>query len=401
MTQFLVVKRGAFQMKSNPTIQDVLRRFYPEYLKVYCPNEQQTKAARHILNGKTGAYGFNISSCSECGYIHIHNNSCRDRCCPMCQAISNELWIDDQTEHVLDIDYYHLVFTCPEELNVLIYHNQKEMYSLFFRAVTDTITDLSMNPSYLGGMPGFISVMHTWSSNLLFHPHIHVLCTGGGLDTDKNWHQKKNGYFLPGRALAKLFKSKFLDGLKSLHDSGKLHYSGKAEKYRNIYEYKELLNLCYKKNWVTDIRESFAGAETVMNYLGRYTHRIAISNNRILSMDEKTVTFRVKEYKNEGKWKNQTLAGVEFIRRFLMHVPPKRFVRIRHYGLLSNQKKRKLIPLCRNLIGCRQFLRRLKKNDKVQAVRLLYGKDITICPCCGKSMEYRMLSGRIYRIRSA
>ena len=141
--------------------------------------------------------------------------------------------------------------------------------------------------------------------------------------------------------------------------------------------------------------------ETVMNYLGRYTHRIAISNNRILSMDEKTVTFRVKEYKIEGKWKNQTLAGVEFIRRFLMHVPPKRFVRIRHYGLLSNQKKRKLIPLCRNLIGCRQFLRRLKKNDKVQAVRLLYGKDITICPCCGKSMEYRMLSGRIYRIRSA
>lgn len=275
------------------------------------------------------------------------------------------------------------------------------MYSLFFRAVTDTITDLSMNPSYLGGMPGFISVMHTWSSNLLFHPHIHVLCTGGGLDTDKNWHQKKNGYFLPGRALAKLFKSKFLDGLKSLHDSGKLHYSGKAEKYRNIYEYKELLNLCYKKNWVTDIRESFAGAETVMNYLGRYIHRIAISNNRILSMDEKTVTFRVKEYKNEGKWKNQTLAGVEFIRRFLMHVPPKRFVRIRRYGLLSNQKKRKLIPLCRNLIGCRQFLRRLKKNDKVQAVRLLYGKDITICPCCGKSMEYRMLSGRIYRIRSA
>ena len=214
----------------------------------------------------------------------------------------------------------------------------------------------------------------------------------GGLDTDRNWHQKEDGYFLPGKAMAKLFKGKFLSGLKQLHDNGKLSYEGDAQKYRNQYECQELLDTCYKKDWVTDIRESFAGAETVMNYLGRYTHRIAISNSRILHMDENTVTIRVKDYKCGGKWKELTLEGTEFIRRFLMHVPPKGFVRIRHYGLLSNHNKRKLIPICRNLIGCREFLRRFRKEDKVHAIKILYKKDVTVCPCCGGNVSYKVCS---------
>lgn len=375
-------------MADSPTMQDVLQRFYPGYLDSYVPNAQQDKVVRHILNCKTGAYGVNVSRCSSCGHVQFHNNSCRDRSCPMCQALSNELWIDAQNEHVLDTDYYHIVFTCPSELNPLIYCNQKELYSLFFHTVAETVLELSANPAHLGGTPGFISVMHTWSSNLSYHPHIHVLCTGGGLDADRNWHQKREGYFLPGKAIAKVFKGKFLSGLKDLHKDGKLCYAGEAEKYRNHYEYQELINLCFQKNWVTDIRESFAGAESVMHYLGRYTHRIAISNGRILRMDEKSVTFRVKDYRNGAVWKELTLDGVEFVRRFLMHVPPRRFVRIRHYGLLSNQKKRQLIPLCRNLIGCREFLRRFRKDDKVRAIRILYKIDVTKCPKCGDTMCY-------------
>jgi len=375
-------------MADSPTMQDVLQRFYPGYLDSYVPNAQQDKVVRHILNCKTGAYGVNVSRCSSCGHVQFHNNSCRDRSCPMCQALSNELWIDAQNEHVLDTDYYHIVFTCPSELNPLIYCNQKELYSLFFHTVAETVLELSANPAHLGGTPGFISVMHTWSSNLSYHPHIHVLCTGGGLDADRNWHQKREGYFLPGKAIAKVFRGKFLSGLKDLHKDGKLCYAGEAEKYRNHYEYQELINLCFQKNWVTDIRESFAGAESVMHYLGRYTHRIAISNGRILRMDEKSVTFRVKDYRNGGVWKELTLDGVEFVRRFLMHVPPRRFVRIRHYGLLSNQKKRRLIPLCRNLIGCREFLRRFRKDDKVRAIRILYKIDVTKCPKCGDTMCY-------------
>ena len=388
-------------MGNRPTMQDVLRKFYPGYLDSYVPNVQQEKVVRHILNCKTGAYGVNISRCSSCGHIQFHNNSCRDRSCPMCQALSNELWIDAQNEHVLDIDYYHIVFTCPSELNPLIYCNQKEMYSLFFHTVAETVMELSGNPAHLGGTPGFISVMHTWSSDLSYHPHIHVLCTGGGLDADGNWKQKREGYFLPGKAIAKVFKGKFLSGLKELHKEGKLCYAGEAEKYRNHYEYRDLMDLCYQKDWVTDIRESFAGAESVMHYLGRYTHRIAISNGRILRMDEKGVTFRVKDYRNGGVWKELTLDGVEFVRRFLMHVPPGRFVRIRHYGLLSNQKKRRLIPLCRNLIGCREFLRRFRKDDKVRAIRILYKIDVTKCPKCGDTMSYEPCRPRGYQNNSA
>lgn len=379
-------------MNDNPTMQDVLRYFYPKYLDSYTPTASQAKTVHHILNCKTGAYGANISECDTCGHIQYHNNSCRDRSCPMCQALANELWVDAQNEHVLDIDYYHLVFTCPSELNPLIYCNQKELYSLFFHAAAETIRELSEDPAHMGGTPGFISIMHTWSSNLSYHPHIHVLSTCGGLDTDRNWHQKEDGYFLPGKAMAKLFKGKFLSELKQLYDNGRLSYEGDAQKYRNQYEYHELLDICYKKDWVTDIRESFAGAETVMNYLGRYTHRIAISNSRILHMDENMVTIRVKDYKCGGKWKELTLEGTEFIRRFLMHVPPKGFVRIRHYGLLSNHNKRKLIPICRNLIGCREFLRRFRKEDKVHAIKILYKKDVTVCPCCGGNVSYKVCS---------
>ena len=319
----------------------------------------------------------------------------------MCQALFNELWIDAQREGVLDIDYYHLVFTCPTELNPLIYANQRELYSLFFHAAADTVMELSRNPAHLGGPPGFISILHTWGSNLSYHPHVHMLCTGGGLDADRNWHQKKGGFFLPGKAMAALFRGKFLSGLKALHKAGNLTYEGESARYRNQYEFQEMLNICYGKNWVTDIRESFAGAETVMHYLGRYTHRIAVSNSRILRMDEETVTIRVKDYKNGGVWKELTLEGVEFVRRFLMHVPPKNFVRIRHYGLLSNHNKGKLIPLCRNLIGCRKFLRRFRKNDKVQAMKILYKKDVTVCPHCGGTLIYAACSGWMYRKNSA
>ncbi len=375
-------------MVNDVTMQDVLRQFYPAFPDAYNQSPRQAKAVYHIINCKTGAFGTNASRCEKCGCAQIHNNSCRDRSCPMCQALSNEMWIDARNEYVLDIDYYHLVFTCPGELYTLICCNQKELYALFFHAVSETILELSEDPAHMGGTPGFISIMHTWGSDLSFRPHVHVLCTGGGLDAERNWHEKKGGFFLPVKAAAKLFRGKFMAGLKQLHDNGKLCYGGGASKYCNHYEFQELVNICYGKNWAMDIRKSFAGAETVMNYSGRYTHRIAISNSRILRMDENTVTFRVKDYKNGGVWKELTLDGVEFVRRFLMHIPPKRFVRIRHYGLLSSCKKGNFIPYCRNITGCREFLRRFKKGDKAHAIKVLYGKDVTVCPCCGGAMTY-------------
>ena len=294
-------------MSAKLTIQDVFKRFYLEYTKNYFPTPVQMKAAYHILNCKTGAYGKNTSVCEKCGHIVVHNNSCRDRSCPMCQAVSNELWIDEQRPYVLDIDYYHVVFTCPSELYPLLYCNQKTLYSEFYHCVSETLMEMAGDIKYLGGKPGFICIMHTWSSDLSYHPHIHVLLTGGGLDKNNNWHQKRNGFFIPGKPMALLFKGKFLSSIKRLYKEGKLIFDGMTEKLRNSYSFKELLNKCYSKNWVINIKESFAGAETVMHYIGRYTHRIAIGNSRIIKMDNETVTFRVKDYKNGGTWKELTV----------------------------------------------------------------------------------------------
>lgn len=377
-------------MKANNklTMQDVLEEFYEEYKEKYQPNERQAKAAYHIINCKTGAFGANISFCGECGHMMYHNNSCRDRCCPMCEGISNEMWIDAQNEHVLDIDYFHIVITCPSELYPLLYSNQRELYGLFFSAAAESVMELSMDNAHLGGKPGFISIMHTWSADLCYHPHLHLLIMGGGLDERRCWHPCRDSFFIPGKVLARLFRGKYMAGVKKIYKAGKLNFTGQSKKYRNRYEFKELLDTCYSKEWVTDIRESYAGADAVMHYLGRYTHRIAISNSRIIRMDNGTVTFKAKDYRNGGVWKEITLEGAEFVRRFMMHVPPKSFVRIRHYGLLSSRNKNKIIPICRNLIGCRKFLSRLKGLDKPAVIKKLYGKDITVCPCCGSFMSF-------------
>lgn len=189
---------------TNLTMRDVLCRFYGEYKETYHPDGRQAKAAYHIMNCKTGAFGANVSLCGKCGHMVYHNNSCRDRSCPMCEGISNEVWIDAQNEHVLDIEYFHIVLTCPSELYPLIYSNQRELYGLFFLAAAESVMELSMDPSHLGGKPGFIAIMHTWGSDLSYHPHLHLLITGGGLDGERNWHPCSSGFFIPGKALARL-----------------------------------------------------------------------------------------------------------------------------------------------------------------------------------------------------
>lgn len=216
-----------------------------------------------------------------------------------------------------------------------------------------------------------------------FHPHIHVILLGGGLTAKNQWRDKGKEFFLPVKVLSKLFQGKYLDELKILWEENKLQFHGSSVKYRNHYAFKELLNTCYEKDWIPHCKKTFNGAQSVINYLGKYTHRIAISNHRIIRMDENTVTYYVKDYREKGKWKEFTISGVEFIRRFLMHVPPKRFVRIRHYGLLCTRSKTKHLALCRNLLGCKQYLSRLKDMETPQILETLYGIKVTVCKCCG------------------
>ena len=368
---------------SKPTVQDIFLKFYPKYLDKYTPSPQQSKVANCIINCKTGAYGANISMCENCGHLQIHYNSCRNRCCPMCQALPTEKWMDKRREDVLEAPYFHVVFTVPQELNPLIYSNQKLLYDALYRCVSATIDELTADTKHLGAKVGYICVLHTWGSELNYHPHIHVILLGGGLTVNKQWRDKGEKFFLPVKVMSKLFRGKYMAELKTLYEEKKLQFHGSSETYRNHYTFKELLNTCYEKDWVPHCKKTFNGAQSVINYLGKYTHRIAISNYRIIRMDEETVTYFVKDYRKEGKWKEYTISGIEFIRRFLMHVPPKRFVRIRHYGLLCTRTKSRHLALCRNLLGCKQYLSRLKDMETPQIMETLYGIRVTVCKCCG------------------
>lgn len=370
-------------MNKKCTIQDIFHRFYPAYLEKYTPSAIQAKTANNIINCKTGAYGSNVSICEDCGQTHIHYNSCRNRCCPMCQAIPKEMWMDARREDVLDAPYFHLVFTVPDILNSVILNNQQLLYNALYHAASATIRELTADSKYLGAKVGYICILHTWGSEMNFHPHIHTILLGGGL-TQKN-HWKDNGYdfFLPIKVISKVFRGKYLRELKSFWEEDKLQFHGSAEKYRNHYAFKELLDNCYSLEWIPHCKKTFNGAQSVISYLGKYTHRIAISNHRIVGMDEKTVTFSVKDYRNKGRWKELTLSGIEFIRRFLMHVPPRRFMRIRHYGLLCSRSKAKHLTLCRNLLGCKKYLSKLREMEMPEILDYLYGIKVCICKNCG------------------
>ena len=301
----------------------------------------------------------------------------------MCQALPKEMWMDKRREDVLDAPYFHVVFTVPQELNPLIYSNQQLLYDTLYHSVSATINELTADTRHLGAKVGYICVLHTWGSEINYHPHIHVILLGGGLTANNQWRDKGEEFFLPVKVLSKLFRGKYLNELKILWEENKLQFHGSSVKYRNHYAFKELLNTCYEKDWIPHCKKTFNGAQSVINYLGKYTHRIAISNHRIIRMDENTVTYYVKDYREKGKWKEFTISGVEFIRRFLMHVPPKRFVRIRHYGLLCTRSKTKHLALCRNLLGCKQYLSRLKDMETPQILETLYGIKVTVCKCCG------------------
>ena len=373
-------------MSDGCTVQDVFNRFYPAYERIHELPAVQRKAAYHIMNCKTGAFGVNISVCEDCGCISVHYNSCRDRCCPMCQEFPKEKWVDARREDVLDAPYFHAVFTVPEKLNPVIYSNQKLLYDALYHASSAALNELAADGKHLGAQIGYICILHTWGSAMNFHPHIHAIVLGGGLDTGNHWKDNGSEFFLTTRALSRLFRGKYLAELKQLWADGRLEFHGTAAQYRNHYTFKELLDTCYDMEWVVYCKKPFDGAESVIRYLGKYTHRIAVSNYRIKSITETSVTFAVKDYKDQGHWKNLTVPGEEFIRRFLMHVPPKHFVRIRHYGLLSSRNKVGKLTLCRNLLGCRKYLSRLKSLDAPAMIRLLYGKDVCKCTSCGGKM---------------
>lgn len=313
--------------------------------------------------------------------------------CPKCQTLQKEKWIEARNEDLLPIQYFHVVFTIPSELNPLVIMNQKVMYDLMFRSVSETLVELSDNPKHLGARIGFMSVLHTWGQNLMNHPHIHCVVTGGGLSLDGDrWVSCRKRFFIPVRVMSALFRGKLLAYLKSTFESGDPIFPGGIVHLRESHVFERFRKQLYHKKWVVYCKPPFDGAKGVLQYLGRYTHRIAISNNRILTADNGTVTFRWRDYSDDNKQKTMTLKTDEFIRRYLLHVLPDRYVRIRHFGLLANRNRKDNISLCRKLLGTSAVIEPDKEKKETWQEQLLRicGIDVTVCPVCRKGRMSRV-----------
>ena len=370
-------------------VQDVFNRFYPKYKAKYKPPIICEKAAYDIMNCRTSVMGGHANECEHCGYLSVSYNSCRNRHCPLCQTIPKEKWVDARKQDILNAPYFHVVFTVPEELKMLIFQNQALLYALLFKSVSETLSELAISEKYLAAQIGFMSVLHTWGQDLIFHPHIHTIVMAGGLTQKGKWKSSSKKFFILVKVLSKKFSSKFLHYLKEYYNNNQLKFYGNLKELDNPENFYRLLNTCYEKSWYTYSKRPFSGPLAVIEYLGRYTHRIAISNNRIISMDEQTVTIKMKDYKDKGKEKLLTLSGVEFIRRFLMHVLPKGFVKLRHYGILGNRNKKTKLEICRQLTKSTKFKAAYLNLSVAEIIKEITGKDITKCPACviGKLKE--------------
>lgn len=309
------------------------------------------KVLQAIAACRTAILGGHHDQCSRCGYRAISYNSCRNRHCPKCQNGARHKWVAARQNELLAVAYVHVVFTLPQQLSQLMLQNKKVLYDLLFRASAQTLLQVARDPKHLGAEIGFLSVLHTWGQNLLHHPHIHCVIPAGGLKADHSqWVHPRYPFFLPVAVLAKVFRGKFVTGLKRAFQQGRLTFAGTLKPLQQEKVFRSFLRTLFRHNWVVYAKPPFGGPQHVIGYLGRYTHRVAISNHRLVAFDQGRVTFRWKDYAHGNKKTKMTLSSQEFLRRFLLHVLPRGFVRIRAFGFLANRCRATLLPHCRFLL---------------------------------------------------
>jgi hypothetical protein len=305
-----------------------------------------------ILRCRTAALGGHVDECSRCGHRTISFNSCRNRHCPKCQANARDRWLEARSRDLLPTPYVHVVFTLPHQLAPLALQNKREIYGLLFRTSAETLLQVARDPRHLGAEIGFFSVLHTWNQQLLHHPHIHCVVPAGGLAPDHSrWIPARHNFFLPVKVLSRVFRGKFVAGLRELHATGQLGFHGALEHLRTPQAFAAFLRPLFRSDWVVYSKRPFGGAEHALRYLGCYTHRVAISNHRIVNFAEGKVSFRWKDYAHGSQQRIMTLDADEFLRRFLQHLLPRRFVRIRSFGFLSNRQRTASLTLCRQLLA--------------------------------------------------
>jgi len=373
-------------------VGDIVRAHGAAYRARHPVTPQQARVLRRLADCRTAALGGHVDACSACGFTRISYNSCRDRHCPKCQASKRAAWLETRLERLLPIGYFHVVFTLPALLSPLVLHNQRLLYDLLFRAASATLLTLAADPQRLGAQVGITAILHTWGQNLLFHPHLHCVVTGGGLAPDgQHWVAGRRRYLLPVKVLGKLFRGKFLAGLKNAYQAGQLKLTGSVIHLGDPRAMQRLLQQLYSQNWVVYAKRPFGGATQVFRYLGRYSHRVAIANARLVSMDDDRVSFRWKDYADNHRTKVMTVSAEEFLRRWLLHVLPKGFVRIRHYGLLASVNVATKLQRCRQLLGQQTPSGPQPTKSWIDRVLEWTGQDPRRCPHCQGFLERRPL----------
>jgi len=390
-------------------VADIFRQYASAYQAVHKLPPFHLKVIDAIVKCRTEALGGRLDECDKCGYQHPFYNSCRNRHCPKCGALAKERWLAARQKELLAVSYFHVVLSLPDELNPIALVNQRVMYNILFRAGSETLLTLGSDQRHLGGEIGVLAVLHTWGQNLLHHPHLHCIVTGGGLSPGgQKWllpkkMTKDKAFFVHVNIISDLFKKKFLAYFKEAYKTGKLKWVGKTAYLVDKKAFRKLIDELYNKKWVTYCKEPFDSAEHVLKYLARYTHRVAISNDRIVKLEEGKVTFKWRDYKDHGKRKLMTLDALEFMRRFLLHVLPNNFYKIRYYGLWSSRNRKTKLKKCQEILQYHPD----SPNQSSEMASLgwqdllyeLSGLDTRMCPKCEKG---QMVTIRTFpRIRAA
>lgn len=370
--------------KAGATVGAIFREYGPSYRDRFRVSARATAVMRHVESCRTSALGGHEYACTICGYTRIAYNSCRDRHCPTCQKRETAEWVESRLKRLLPTHYFHAVFTIPHELNRIVYCNRKTCYDILFRAASETLKQIARDGKHLGADVGFTTVLHTWGRTLTFHPHLHCIVTGGGLSEDHaRWVAAREDFFLPVRVLSKMFRGKFLDYLWRAYMEGDLVFGGGSSRLADPNEFRRLKDRLYRKNWHVYVKPPFAGPEVAFKYLARYTHRVAISDSRIIRVHAGAVTFTYRDPRDGDRVKIMTLDAHEFIRRFLLHVLPRRYTRIRHYGLMAPANVKTKLALALEL---------LSGNDAAEASGDPTSTDetpapeLSACPVCGEVM---------------
>jgi hypothetical protein len=383
--------------EGRPEVADIFRTHGNDFLAQWehVLSRPQKKAIEDIRACRTAALGGHMEQCDHCGHREISYNSCRNRSCPKCQGEARAKWLAEREAELIPVEYFHVVFTLPQQIASLALQNARRVYNILFQAMAETMLTIARDPKHLGATIGFLAVLHTWGQNLHLHPHLHCVVPGGGISPDgSRWIACRKSFFLPVKVLSRLFRTKFLKHLRRAFQKGKLQFHGDLQWLAEPAAFEALCQQAGQIEWVVYAKRPFGGPEQVLKYLARYTHRVAISNRRLLSLADGRVAFEWKDYADDNQRKTMTLTAAEFIRRFLLHVLPAGFVHIRHYGFLANRNRKERLALCRSLLHTGQTTIEASADSSTDSRSADSKETSHQCPVCkvGRMIRIQILS---------